>query len=143
AAAVTQTAAAASATLNPGLDPVASLPPSATLAQDPAGSPTPAPADTSTVTPGPPLAPTACTQTEGQFSSVSVPSGILGYDIAARVYLPPCYAGSGQAYPVLYMIHGLNSGEEQWEQLGIGTVADHLIAAGDIAPLIIVLPRDR
>jgi enterochelin esterase-like enzyme len=74
---------------------------------------------------------------------VDVPSVVLGYAITTRIYLPPCYATSGQAYPVLYLIHGLNSTEDQWERLGIGTAADRLIAAGEIASLIIVLPRDR
>ena len=82
-------------------------------------------------------------ETQGQFSSVSVPSVTLRYDIVTRIYVPACYASSGQSYPVLYLMHGLNFGEDQWERLGAGTTADKLIAAGQIAPLIIVLPRDR
>ena len=93
--------------------------------------------------PTPTPSPTPCTGTTGQFTSVDVPSTILGYDINTRIYLPPCYASSGQTYPVLYLVHGLNYDEHQWEQLGIGLAADRLTAAGKIAPLIIVLPRDR
>jgi enterochelin esterase-like enzyme len=84
-----------------------------------------------------------CVETQGEFISVSVPSTILPYSIDTRIYLPPCYARSDQAYPVLYLMHGLNFTETQWEMLGAGTTADRLIAAGAIAPLIIVLPRDR
>ena len=37
------------------------------------------------------------------------------------MYLPPCYdANRSTRYPVLYMIHGQASTEEQWERLGIG-----------------------
>jgi enterochelin esterase-like enzyme len=43
----------------------------------------------------------------------------------------------------LYLIHGLNSTEDQWQRLGIADAADRLIASGEIAPPIIVLPRDR
>ena len=61
----------------------------------------------------------------------------------ARLYLPPCYATSGERYPVLYLIHGLNFAEDQWQRLGASEAADRLIAAGEIAPLLIVMPRDR
>jgi enterochelin esterase-like enzyme len=87
--------------------------------------------------------PTPCAEAQGEFISVSVPSSVLRYDINTRIYLPACYAASGQAYPVLYLMHGLNFTEDQWEKLGIGTTADGLIASRAIAPLIIVLPRDR
>ena len=99
--------------------------------------------DTPTPRPSATPSPTPCAETAGAFSSVEVPSAILTYDIDTRIYLPPCYATSGQSYPVLYLIHGLNYDETQWEQLGVGTAADRLIASGQIAPLIIVLPRDR
>jgi enterochelin esterase-like enzyme len=74
---------------------------------------------------------------------VAVPSATLRYDIDTRVYLPPCYAANQKRYPVLYLIHGLNFTEEQWERLGMARAADTLIAAGEIAPLIMVMPRDR
>lgn len=98
-------------------------------------SPSPAPTLTPTATP--------CAETQGQFSSLSVPSPILGYPIDARIYLPPCYGSTSQVYPVLYLIHGLNFTQDQWERLGVGPAAEALVAAGDIAPMIIVMPRDR
>src|SRR5262249_27009663 len=67
----------------------------------------------------------------------------LGYALHTLIYTPPCYAETSQAYPVLYLIHGLNNDETQWEQLGVGPEADKLMAAGAIAPLIMVLPRDQ
>ena len=128
---------AGTAALSPTQDPAASA--GATPGQSLAISAT-APA---TATPGPSGTPGPCTDTQGQFTNVDVPSAGLGYPITTRIYLPPCYASSGQAYPVLYLIHGLNFAEDQWQRLGIGAAADRLIASGEIAPLIIVLPRDR
>jgi len=61
-----------------------------------------------------------------------------------RVYLPPCYADHPQErYPVLYLIHGQGYTDDQWVRLGITKTADKLIAAHQIPPLIIVMPRDR
>jgi len=99
----------------------------------------PTPTPTLTVTP----TPTPCAETEGSISQISIPSDTLNYPIDARLYLPPCYDTSDQSYPVLYLIHGLNSTEDQWERLGAPEAADKLITAGEIAPLIIVMPRDR
>ena len=103
-------------TPGPTLDPAASPLPSAAATLTP--SPTPDPSSTPVATPtgtpsvapsGTPAgAPTACLQTQGQFTLADVPSRVLGYDIITRVYLPPCYAASSVAYPVLYLFHGLN-----------------------------------
>jgi enterochelin esterase-like enzyme len=60
------------------------------------------------------------------------------------VYLPPCYDQQpDHRYPVLYLIHGQNYNNDQWDRLGVDEQADALIAAGAIPPIIIVLPRDR
>ncbi|MGI0013930.1 MAG: alpha/beta hydrolase, partial [Nitrososphaera sp.] len=87
--------------------------------------------------------PTECVETRGTVEQISIPSGTLRYPIDARLYLPPCYGATDERYPVLYLIHGLNFKEDQWERLGVATAADELSAAGEIAPLIIVMPRDR
>jgi enterochelin esterase-like enzyme len=67
-------------------------------------------------------------------------SPALGQDISYWVFLPPGYAESGGRYPTLYMLHGLDAGSQQWPALGLTSVADELIDAGSIAPLLIVLP---
>lgn len=60
-----------------------------------------------------------------------------------QVYLPPCYASQTTArYPVLFLLHGLYYDETQWARLGVASVADRLIADGEIPPLLIVLPYD-
>jgi S-formylglutathione hydrolase FrmB len=58
-----------------------------------------------------------------------------------RIYLPPGYAASSRRYPTLYLLHGMAASDRQWEELGVGTTANRLIAAGTIAPLIIVMPE--
>jgi enterochelin esterase-like enzyme len=118
-----------------------------------AASPTPRPAAsaTATQTAAPTREPSAtawasatpCAETRGRVRLVAVPSATLRYDIDARVYVPPCYNANQKRYPVLYLLHGLGFTEDQWERLGAATTADALIAAGEIAPLIIVMPRDR
>lgn len=61
-----------------------------------------------------------------------------------RIYLPPCYnEDTAMRYPVLYLIHGQNFNQDQWDRLGADEVADELVAVGEIAPFIIVMPRDR
>jgi enterochelin esterase-like enzyme len=69
---------------------------------------------------------------------------LLPLPLEFRVYTPPCYAElADQRYPVLYLIHGQSFNDDQWDRLGIDETADRLITAGVIAPLIIVMPRDR
>jgi enterochelin esterase-like enzyme len=41
------------------------------------------------------------------------------------------------------LIHGQNFNDDQWDRLGVDETADELIAAGEISPLLIVMPRDR
>jgi enterochelin esterase-like enzyme len=105
---------------------------------------------TATVPP-PPTAPPSATSTPacnpvlsaGTTISITIPSGIFPYDSDARVYLPPCYETLNKRYPVLYMLHGQGFRADQWERVGLLAAADKLIASGQIAPLIIVLPWER
>ena len=86
---------------------------------------------------------TPCADSSGIVATVSITPTSLHYALDARIYLPPCYTASDQRYPVLYLLHGLNNTENQWIELGVVTTTNTLIAAGAIAPLIIVMPRDR
>jgi enterochelin esterase-like enzyme len=134
------------------------LPPTATLpAPVPARTADPTlPSDPLAVAPATPVptalptlaaevTPTAepCRDTGGIVASLSLTPTLLNYPLDARVYLPPCYAASDQRYPVLYLIHGLNSTENEWIDLGVVTTTDRMIGDGEIQPLIIVMPRDR
>lgn len=42
---------------------------------------------------------------------------------------------------MLYMFHGLNYGDSQWDSIGLDELADAGVAAGEMPPLIIVLPN--
>lgn len=73
-----------------------------------------------------------------------LPPSFLPEPLNYRVYLPPCYDQQpARRYPVLYLIHGQSFIDDQWERLGATKTADALIASGQAAPFIIVMPRDR
>ena len=68
-------------------------------------------------------------------------SASLARAMPYRIYLPPGYARGSRRYPTLYLLHGLGGSDRQWEDLGVRAAADRLIAAGTIAPFIIVMPE--
>src|SRR5258706_79787 len=82
--------------------------PAASAARSPTPGPTTDSSPGASATPGPSATlagtPPPCVQTQGQFTMVDIPSAVLGYAIATRIYLPPCYGASDTAYPVLYLI---------------------------------------
>ena len=85
-----------------------------------------------------------CLEQGGRIESGNLRSQQLSLPMEYRVYLPPCYdQQTGRRYPVLYLIHGQNYTEDQWDRLGADETADRLIAKGEIPPFLIVMPRDR
>lgn len=75
----------------------------------------------------------------GQTTAASFESQTLGRAYDYYVYLPAGYdEQSDQRYPVLYLLHGRGDDYFAWLN-GIG-VLDKLIAAGDIPPLIAIMP---
>ncbi|HEY0791248.1 MAG TPA: alpha/beta hydrolase family protein [Chthoniobacterales bacterium] len=83
----------------------------------------------------------ATTVQAGQVLAYAFTSATLGRDWRYNVYLPDGYQNSGLRYPVLFMLHGFSENENAWVSKGrINGVADRLIAAGDISPLLIVMP---
>ncbi|MFN8640064.1 MAG: alpha/beta hydrolase-fold protein [Dehalococcoidia bacterium] len=69
-------------------------------------------------------------------------SNALGREMPYSVYLPPGYdPTSPRRYPVLYMLHGLGGNHlEEWTGYGLIDTATALIA-GELPPMIIVLPE--
>jgi enterochelin esterase-like enzyme len=65
----------------------------------------------------------------------------LDRDMPYVIYLPPDYATADRRYPVLYMLHGLGGHRDEWLAYGLMDVVDREILAGNIAPLIVVLPQ--
>jgi enterochelin esterase-like enzyme len=95
-----------------------------------------------TPTPTPTLL--SCWHEGGRIELKQLQTELLPLPLEFRVYLPPCYDQQlDRRYPVLYLIHGSNYNDDQWDRLGADETADLLIAAGDIPPFIIVMPRDR
>jgi len=56
------------------------------------------------------------------------------------VYTPPGYAkkGEGPPYPVLYLLHDFGYDHKQFEIYGLTTLANDLLAKGEIEPMLIV-----
>jgi enterochelin esterase-like enzyme len=70
-------------------------------------------------------------------------SPIIGQTFTYRVYLPPDYLHSTQRrYPVLYMLHGAGGNYTEWTDSYLPETADRLMIAGEIQPMIIVMPDD-
>lgn len=140
--------AAGGSTAPAGLVPTT---PAATIAAPSlAPSRTPSPSLTPTPSPSPSPSPTltptalACWQQGGRYVQDSLRTDQLPLPLEYRVYLPPCYdQQSDRRYPVLYLIHGQNFNDDQWDRLGVDETADELTAAGQIPPFIVVMPRDR
>lgn len=100
------------------------------------------PAFSATVTTFP--SPAACLDLGGHFEQGSLRDERLPLPLEYSIYLPPCYDQQPERrYPVLYLIHGQNYNNDQWDRLGVDEAADELIANGEIPPFLIVLPRDR
>ena len=101
-------------------------------------SPTPLASQTET-----PIA-QACLERVGRIETGVVRSDLLRLPMEFRIYLPPCYNQHPEArYPVLYLIHGQNYNDDQWDRLGADETANRLITGKETPPFIIVMPRDR
>lgn len=102
-----------------------------------------APTPTATVTATPPPSvtpsPTPCAA-PGRLVDDAYPSSTAGGPQNVRVYLPPCYGDDGRVYPALIFFGGNIHDHTIWDQLGADEAADDLIAAGDVPPLLIVMP---
>jgi enterochelin esterase-like enzyme len=122
--------------------PTPSLPPATPTRPSPTALPSPSP--TGDPLPSPTPAPPTCLDKGGRFVLGQVAAPLLRDPLQYRLYLPPCYdQQTDRRYPVLYLIHGQSFTDDQWQRLGAGDVADRLIASGQAAPFLMVMPRDR
>ncbi len=97
-----------------------------------------------TITPTPSPTEPACVNDSGKVEVLELVTSLLPDPLIYRIYLPPCYDENlTRRYPVLYLIHGQSYDDTQWERLGVPEAADKLIADGEVAPFIVVMPRDR
>jgi enterochelin esterase-like enzyme len=77
----------------------------------------------------------------GSIAAVQYDSKTLSTNREMLVYTPPGYS-SDRKYPVIYLLHGLNSGAGQWPYwIHADHVIDNLLADGKIDPVIVVFPN--
>jgi enterochelin esterase-like enzyme len=77
----------------------------------------------------------------GAVFDTSLYSPILGRDMPYRVYLPPAYLqDDARRFPVLYMLHGAGGNYTEWSDSYLPEQADRMIVAGEIPPMILVMP---
>ena len=83
-----------------------------------------------------------CTDGAGNVNRLTFQSHVLLINQPVqnyRVYTPKCYRwDSTVSYPVLYLMHGAQTDESQWDDVGVFREADRLIGTGAIPPMIIV-----
>jgi enterochelin esterase family protein len=59
-----------------------------------------------------------------------------------HVYTPPGYESGEGRFPVLYLLHGATDSDDCWATLGrAGFILDNLIAAGEVEPMVVVMPN--
>jgi poly-gamma-glutamate synthesis protein (capsule biosynthesis protein) len=84
--------------------------------------------------------PPSCSETQGAVERSGYYSSIAATDMVYSVYLPPCYDQTDRLYPVLYLMHGSNSDDRHWFELGLAETLDEQIATGELPPMIVALP---
>jgi enterochelin esterase-like enzyme len=106
-------------------------------------TPTFTPTATSTTVPTPSSTIEPCLLVKGQLLEKGIYVGGMSEPMTFNIYLPPCYdEQTAREFPILYMLHGKDYGKDQWDRLGLISTANEMIAAGQIPPIIIVLPED-
>jgi enterochelin esterase-like enzyme len=90
-------------------------------------------ADERGTSPSPATVPSPSTITEH-----SIASEALRGEQRYKVYLPPGYSTSTLRYPVIYLLHGRGDNLSAWDRNH--ALFDELIAAGQIPPMIAVMP---
>lgn len=74
--------------------------------------------------------------------TVTYDSGLFDKKLKYSIYLPPSYYENAEKkYPVVYLLHGINSSSESFVKVdGIASFMDQYIASGDITEMIVVMP---
>ena len=69
-------------------------------------------------------------------------SQIARHDRECFVYTPPGYdPATTKPLPVLYLLHGFSDGADGWTNVGRAhVILDNLLAAGQIVPMVVVMP---
>ncbi len=83
--------------------------------------------------------PAVCGSLSGRLVTETVPSAALGVSLPVHIYLPPCYDGERNSYPVIYLFRGTD-GYGNWVKNGLPEVADLQIGLGLLPPFVAVMP---
>ncbi|WP_340017201.1 alpha/beta hydrolase-fold protein [Paenibacillus sp. FSL K6-1318] len=79
----------------------------------------------------------------GVMEIIDYPSTSVGNSRKAMVYTPPQYS-STNAYPVLYLLHGIGGDEAEWHNHGSPQIIlDNLCSDNLLEPMIVVFPNGR
>lgn len=79
----------------------------------------------------------------GRLDTIRYASKTVGTERRALVYTPPGFSDE-QAYPVLYLLHGIGGDEFEWLNQGNPhIILDNLYAENKLKPMIVVLPNGR
>jgi enterochelin esterase-like enzyme len=99
-------------------------------------------ASTATVLSSPSATPKpTCTEEQGQLLEQTYTGYVYGEQIPYLVYLPPCYAGSPQAYPGVYLLHGYPFDQTHWLDLEFLQAYEKGLQNGRWPAVIFVLPN--
>jgi enterochelin esterase-like enzyme len=83
---------------------------------------------------------TFCDQTAGRVEQRTYDSTALAAPMRYSIYLPPCYDQWDVQFPILYLLHGSNSDDTHWLNLGLAEQMDRAILGGILPPFIVALP---
>ena len=118
-----------------------SLPPAT---QTPESASAPAPVAMPLPSAAPSATPAGCREAHGRIERQEARRADFPIALRVRIYLPPCYGEeAGRRYPLLILLHGQSQDETLWERLGLVEETERLIAAGEIEPFIVVMPREE
>ena len=82
------------------------------------------------------------TANAGKVVADSLYSSILSSTVKYNVYIPDGFDKSDETYPVVYLLHGLYGCQDNWRDVGgVKLVADELIASGEAAKMVIIMPN--
>ncbi len=86
----------------------------------------------------------SCSETNGQVIEYALRSQLTGQLMRYALYTPPCFSAPERAawrYPILYLLHGSDAtGTDYWLKLGLAEALDAGISAGELPPMLVVLP---
>ena len=78
----------------------------------------------------------------GKVLTDSIVSKTLNATVKYNVYLPDGFDRTDKKYPVVYLLHGLYGGYEDWaKNASMQAVADELIASGEADEMVVIMPN--